>query len=52
LFITPAGRGTCVALLADADADHGQIAYELTVLVKRVGQHMIADQRFPVRDTT
>ena len=51
LFITPAGRGTCVALLAEADADHGQIAYELTVLVKRVGQHMIANPRFPVRDT-
>lgn len=51
LFITPAGRGTCVALLADAEADHGQIAYELAVLVKRVGQHMIADPRFPVRDT-
>lgn len=51
LFITPAGRGTCVALLAGADADHGQIAYELAVLVKRVGQHMIADPRFPVRDT-
>jgi predicted regulator of Ras-like GTPase activity (Roadblock/LC7/MglB family) len=51
LFVTPAGRGTCVALLADADADHGQIAYELAVLVKRVGQHIIADQRFPVRDT-
>jgi predicted regulator of Ras-like GTPase activity (Roadblock/LC7/MglB family) len=51
LFITPAGRGTSVALIADADADHGQIAYELTLLVKRVGQHMIADPRFPVRDT-
>jgi predicted regulator of Ras-like GTPase activity (Roadblock/LC7/MglB family) len=51
LFIAPAGRGTCVALLADADADHGLIAYELAVLVKRVGQHMIADPRFPVRDT-
>jgi predicted regulator of Ras-like GTPase activity (Roadblock/LC7/MglB family) len=51
LFITPAGRGTCVALLAGAEADHGQIAYELAVLVKRVGQHMIADPRFPVRDT-
>jgi predicted regulator of Ras-like GTPase activity (Roadblock/LC7/MglB family) len=51
LFITPAGRGTSVALIADADADHGQIAYELALLVKRVGQHMIADQRFPVRDT-
>jgi len=51
LFITPAGRGTSVALIADADADHGQVAYELAVLVKRVGQHMIADPRFPVRDT-
>jgi predicted regulator of Ras-like GTPase activity (Roadblock/LC7/MglB family) len=51
LFITPAGRGTSIALIADADADHGQIAYELALLVKRVGQHMIADPRFPVRDT-
>jgi len=51
LFITPAERGTCVALLADAQADHGQIAYELAVLVKRVGQYMIADPRSPVRDT-
>ena len=51
LFITPAGRGTCVALLAEADADHGLIAYELTVLVKRVGQHMVSNPRFPVRDT-
>lgn len=51
LFITPAGRGTSVALIADADADHGQVAYELAVLVKRVGEHMIADPRFPVRGT-
>jgi predicted regulator of Ras-like GTPase activity (Roadblock/LC7/MglB family) len=50
LFITPAGRGTCLALLAAADADAGQIAYEMSVLVKRVGQHMIADPRFPVKD--
>ena len=50
LFITPAGRGTCIALLADADADAGQIAYEMAVLVKRVGQHMVANPRFPVQD--
>lgn len=51
LFITPAGRGTCVALLAEAGpgTDAGQIAYELSELVKRVGKHMIADPRFPVR---
>ncbi len=45
LFITPAGLGTCLALLADADADAAQIAYEMAVLVKRVGQHMIANPR-------
>jgi predicted regulator of Ras-like GTPase activity (Roadblock/LC7/MglB family) len=50
LFITPAGRGTCLALLADSNADAGQIAYEMAVLVKRVGQHMIANARFPVQD--
>jgi predicted regulator of Ras-like GTPase activity (Roadblock/LC7/MglB family) len=50
LFVTPAGRGTCLALLADSGADAGQIAYEMAVLVKRVGQHMIANPRFPVRD--
>lgn len=48
LFITPAGRGTCLALLADAGADAGQIAYEMSILVKRVGQHMIANPRFAV----
>lgn len=50
LFIIPAGRGTCLALLADVTADAGQIAYEMAVLIKRVGQHMIANPRFPVQD--
>ena len=51
LFITPAGRGTCLALLADAGADAGQIAYEMARLVKRVGQHMVANPRFPAQQT-
>lgn len=50
MFITPAGRGTSVALLADTEGDAGQIAYELSVLVKRVGEHMVANPRFPVSD--
>jgi predicted regulator of Ras-like GTPase activity (Roadblock/LC7/MglB family) len=45
LFITAAGQGTCLAVLADAEADAGLIAYEMAVLVKRVGQHMIANPR-------
>ena len=51
LFITAAGQGTCLAVLADVDADAGLIAYEMAVLVKRVGQHMIANPRFPANHT-
>ena len=51
LFITAAGQGTCLAVLADVDADAGLIAYEMAVLVKRVGQHMIANPRFPAQHT-
>jgi predicted regulator of Ras-like GTPase activity (Roadblock/LC7/MglB family) len=45
MFITSAGGGTSIAVVTDADADAGQIAHEMAVLVKRVGQHMIADPR-------
>lgn len=51
LFITAAGRGTCIAVLTSADADIGLIAYEMAVLVKRVGQHLVADPRFPGQGT-
>ncbi len=51
LFITAAGQGTCLAVLADVDADAGLIAYEMAVLVKRVGQHMVANPRFPANHT-
>jgi predicted regulator of Ras-like GTPase activity (Roadblock/LC7/MglB family) len=40
LFITAAGRGSCLAVLASSAADAGLIAYEMAVLVKRVGQHL------------
>ncbi|WP_035796123.1 roadblock/LC7 domain-containing protein [Kitasatospora mediocidica] len=47
LFITAAGDGSCLAVLADAEADIGQIAYEMALLVKRVGEHLAADPRTP-----
>jgi predicted regulator of Ras-like GTPase activity (Roadblock/LC7/MglB family) len=50
LFITAAGEGTCLAVLADADADAGLVAYEMAVLVKRVGRHLVANPRFPARN--
>jgi predicted regulator of Ras-like GTPase activity (Roadblock/LC7/MglB family) len=40
LFVTAAGRGACLAVIADADADIGLIAYEMAMLVTRVGQNM------------
>jgi predicted regulator of Ras-like GTPase activity (Roadblock/LC7/MglB family) len=40
LFVTAAGSGACLAVLASSDADVGLIAYEMAMLVKRVGQHM------------
>ncbi|GAB7187863.1 roadblock/LC7 domain-containing protein [Kitasatospora sp. Ki12] len=45
LFITAAGDGSCLAVLSDAEADIGQIAYEMALLVKRVGEHMAAEPR-------
>lgn len=45
LFVTAAGRGACLAVLADADADLGMIAYEMAMLVTRVGQHLSANPR-------
>ena len=52
LFITAAGHGTCLALLADAEADAGLIAYEMAVLVKRLGQHMATGLRPPAPKTS
>src|SRR6201986_1527529 len=47
LFITAAGPGACLAVLAGGEVDAGLVAYEMTVLVKRVGQHLAAHPRFP-----
>ncbi|CAL2060577.1 roadblock/LC7 domain-containing protein [Streptomyces murinus] len=40
LFVSAAGDGSCLAVLSDADSDVGQVAYEMTLLVKRVGVHL------------
>lgn len=45
LFVTAAGNGACLAVLSAADADVGLIAYEMAMLVKRVGQHLSANPR-------
>jgi predicted regulator of Ras-like GTPase activity (Roadblock/LC7/MglB family) len=45
LFITAAGQGSCLAVLSSSAADAGLIAYEMAVLVKRIGQHLTAYPR-------
>ena len=45
LFVTAAGLGACLAVLAAADADLGLIAYAMAMLVTRVGQTMDAPER-------
>jgi len=45
LFVTAAGQGSCLAVLAPAKADVGLVAYEMAVLVKRLGPHLMVAPR-------
>lgn len=45
LFVTAAGQGACLAVLAEANSDIGLIAYEMAMLVKRVGQNLSTPMR-------
>jgi predicted regulator of Ras-like GTPase activity (Roadblock/LC7/MglB family) len=45
LFVSAAGRGACLAVLAEQSVDVEMIAYEMNRLVKRVGDYMAAAPR-------
>ncbi len=45
LFVTAAGEGACLAVLTDAATDIGLVAYEMAMLVKRVGQNLSTPAR-------
>jgi len=47
LFVMAAGKGTCLAVLTSAEANAGLIAYEMAMLVRRVGKYLAAEPRFP-----
>jgi predicted regulator of Ras-like GTPase activity (Roadblock/LC7/MglB family) len=51
LVVTAAGRGACLAVLASDQADLGLIAYEMNILLKRVGTYLSAAPRVPNSDT-
>lgn len=47
LLVMAAGRGACLALFTEPDADLGLVAYEMNLLVKRVGAALAAMPRNP-----
>ena len=47
LFIIAAGKGTCLAVLTSAEPNVGLIAYEMAMLVRRMGGHLATEPRFP-----
>ncbi|XVQ11033.1 roadblock/LC7 domain-containing protein [Spirillospora sp. CA-255316] len=50
LLVTTAGSGACLAVLSDAQADVGVVAYEMTVMVGGMGEHLTSPSR--ARGTT
>jgi predicted regulator of Ras-like GTPase activity (Roadblock/LC7/MglB family) len=49
LFVTAGGHGACVAVVGDADADVGLVAYEMAMLVTRVGTFLTSPARVHAR---
>jgi len=45
LVVTAAGNGACLALITNEDADIGMIAYEMNLMVKKVGAYLVAKPR-------
>jgi predicted regulator of Ras-like GTPase activity (Roadblock/LC7/MglB family) len=45
LFVMAAGNGTCLAIVAEHGANLGVMAYEMTMLIRRMGTHLTAAPR-------
>src|ERR1700760_2937421 len=44
-IVCAAGQGTCLAVLTGGEADIGQVAYEMAILVQRTGDHLQVNMR-------
>jgi predicted regulator of Ras-like GTPase activity (Roadblock/LC7/MglB family) len=40
LLVTTAGQSSCLAVLSSADSDIGMVAYEMAMLVERIGHNL------------
>lgn len=47
LFVVAAGRGTALTVLTTSDPNVGVVAYEMAMLVRRMGKYLAAEPRFP-----
>ena len=45
LLVMVAGKGACLAVLTDEEADVGLVAYEMAVLVTSLGHHLTSPSR-------
>ncbi|MFI6522051.1 roadblock/LC7 domain-containing protein [Spirillospora sp. NPDC050679] len=45
LLVSVAGKGACLAVLSDEEADVGLIAYEMAMLVTSMGHHLSTPSR-------
>jgi predicted regulator of Ras-like GTPase activity (Roadblock/LC7/MglB family) len=45
LLVTPAGAGACLAVLCSADSDIGMVAYEMALLIERIGHNLSTPPR-------
>jgi predicted regulator of Ras-like GTPase activity (Roadblock/LC7/MglB family) len=45
LLVTVAGKGACLAVLSDDEADVGLIAYEMAMLATSMGDHLTSPSR-------
>src|ERR1700743_2583841 len=45
LIVTAAGSGACLAVLATTEVDLGSVAYEMNLLVRKVGTYLSAAPR-------
>ncbi|MGD0239000.1 MAG: roadblock/LC7 domain-containing protein [Streptosporangiaceae bacterium] len=45
MFVMAAGEGTCLAVLASSEANLGVMAYEMAMLVRRMGMYLTAAPR-------
>jgi uncharacterized protein len=51
LLVSTAGKGTCLAVLTSAEPNVGLVAYEMAMLVRRMGKYLGSDSRYPEHET-